>query len=65
VGKVTAKLALAPPSDQGFRDLSAGYAVHFSVTDNFREGNEPRFVPNATRREVPTSSQRLEEEVNE
>jgi hypothetical protein len=41
VGKVTAKLDLAPPSDQGFRDLSAGYAVHFSVTDNFREGNEP------------------------
>src|SRR5260370_28148545 len=45
LGKVTAKVAQARP-DAGISDLSAGYAVHFSVDESFRG------VPEATREAV-------------
>lgn len=41
LGKVTAKVAQARPDAAGVVDLSAGYAVHFSVDESFYGGAEP------------------------
>ena len=41
LGKVTAKVAHAQPNASGNVDLSAGYAVHFSVDESFSRGAEP------------------------
>ena len=40
LGKVTAKVAQARPDAAGISDLSAGYAVHFSVDESFYGGAE-------------------------
>src|SRR6266852_748249 len=41
LGKVTAKVAQARPDAAGLVDLSAGYAVHFSVDESLSAGAEP------------------------
>src|SRR5229473_4088603 len=41
LGKVTAKVAQARPDAAGVADLSADYAVHFSVDESFSGGAEP------------------------
>jgi hypothetical protein len=41
LGKVTAKVAQARPDAAGVVDLSADYAVHFSVDESFSGGAEP------------------------
>jgi len=40
LGKVTAKVDLGTPDDSGAPDLSAGYAVHFSVSERFDGGSD-------------------------
>jgi len=40
LGKVTAKIAQAQPTTADVADLSAGYAVHFSVDESFHGGAE-------------------------
>jgi len=41
LGKVTAKVAQARPDAAGISDLSAGYAVHFSVDESFYGVSDP------------------------
>ncbi len=41
LGKVTAKIDLATPATAETFDLSRGYAVHFSVAENFHGVSEP------------------------
>jgi len=40
LGKVTAKVYLGTPDDSGAPDMSAGYAVHFSVSERFDGGSD-------------------------
>lgn len=42
LGRVTEKIAQARPTTAGLVDLSAGYAVHFSIDESFHGGAEAR-----------------------
>src|SRR6266849_1378661 len=41
LGKVTDKVDLAAPDDASARDLSSGYAVHFSISESCHGGSDP------------------------